>query len=144
MTHRKEINQSVFPGHFLYADVFPRSRPFVSAQVIVEAPNELNLDVKAIGIGLTDKVEDFDGGRRHTPALFPQPYLPEEVRAVAPIDRDPALLVSTFSSYEEMGLAYAAAAFPKSVVTPDIAALADDITKGSTTGDSKRSPSTPG
>jgi hypothetical protein len=29
-----------------------------------------------------------------------------------------------------MGLAYAAAAFPKSVVTPEIAALADDITKG--------------
>jgi hypothetical protein len=130
MTHRKETNQSLFPGHFLYADVFPRSPPFTSAQIIVEAPNELNLEVKAIGTGLTDKVEDSDGVRRHTATLFPQPYLPEEVRAVAPVDGDPALLVSTFSSYEEMGLAYAAAAFPKSVVTPDIAALADDITKG--------------
>jgi hypothetical protein len=29
MTHRKESNQSLFPGHFLYADVFPRSRPFI-------------------------------------------------------------------------------------------------------------------
>jgi hypothetical protein len=130
MTHRKETNKSLFPGHFLYGDVFPRSRPFTTAQVIVEAPNELNLEVKAIGTGLTDKVEDSDGVRRHTATLFPQPYLPEEVRAVAPVDRDPALLVSTFSSYEEMGLAYAAAAFPKSVVTPEIAALADEITKG--------------
>jgi Domain of Unknown Function with PDB structure (DUF3857)/Transglutaminase-like superfamily len=130
MTHRKETKQSIFPGHFLYADVFPRSRPFTSAQIIVEAPNELNLEVKAIGTGLTDKVEDSDGVRRHTATLLPQPYLPEEVRAVAPVDRDPALLVSTFGSYEEMGLAYAAAAFPKSVVTPEIAALADDITKG--------------
>jgi hypothetical protein len=98
--------------------------------VIVETPSELNLHVKTIGTGLTDKVEDADGVRRHTVTLLPQTYLPEEVRAVAPIDRDPALLVSTFSSYEEMGRAYAAAASPKSIVTPEIAALADDITKG--------------
>jgi Domain of Unknown Function with PDB structure (DUF3857) len=96
MTHRKETNQRLFPGHFLYADVFPRSRPYTSAQVIVETPSELNLQVKAIGTGLTDKVEDADGVRRHTVTLLPQTYLPEEVRAVAPIDRDPALLVSTF------------------------------------------------
>jgi len=79
MTHRKETNQSLFPGHFLYADVFPRSRRFTSAQIIVEAPNELNLEVKTIGAGLTDKVEDSDGIGRHTVTLLPQP-----ARAPAP------------------------------------------------------------
>jgi hypothetical protein len=40
--------------------------------VIVEAPNELNLQVKTTGTGLTDKVEDSDGVRRHTVTLSPQ------------------------------------------------------------------------
>jgi hypothetical protein len=98
MTHRREIKQSLFPGQFLYADIFLRSRPFSSAQVVVESPNDLDLQVKAIGPGLSDKVEDSDGIRRHTVTLLPQTYLPEEARAVAPVDRDPLLLVSTFKS----------------------------------------------
>ena len=130
MTHRKETRQSLFPGHFFFSDIFLRSRPFTSAQVVVEAPKELDLQVKVTGSGLIDNVEDVDDIRRHTVTLLPQPYLPEEFRAVAPVDRDPVLLVSTFKSYEEMGLAYAAAALSKSVVTPEIAALADEITKG--------------
>jgi Domain of Unknown Function with PDB structure (DUF3857)/Transglutaminase-like superfamily len=130
MTHRMETRQSLFPGQFFYADVFARSRPFASARVIVEAPNDLDLRVSTTGAGLSDRVEETDGVRRHTVTLSPQPYLPEEVRAVSPTDRDPVLSVSTFKSYEEMGLAYGAAALPKAVVTPEIAALADDITKG--------------
>jgi hypothetical protein len=130
MTNRKETRQGLYPGQFLYAQIFPRSRPFSSAQVTVEAPSDLDLQVKAIGTGLTDRVEDSDSIRRHTITLLPQPYVPEEARAVSPLDRDPILLVSTFRSYEEIGLAYAAAAASKSVVTPEIAALADDITKG--------------
>jgi hypothetical protein len=130
MTHRKETRQGLFPGHFFYSDIFPPSRPFSSAQVIVEAPSDIDLQVRAIGTGLTDKVEDSDGIRRHTASLQPQTYLPEEAGAVAPVDRDPVLLISTFKSYEEIGLAYAATALSKSVATPGIAALADEITKG--------------
>jgi len=130
MSHRKEIIQGLFPGEFYYSDVFPRSQPFRSARVIVEGPDDLDLQINTIGNGLADQVEEGDGLRRHTVTLAPQPYSPEEVRAVAQIDRDPALLVSTFKSYREMGLAYAAAALPKAVATPEIAALADAITKG--------------
>jgi transglutaminase-like putative cysteine protease len=130
MTHRKETIQGLFPGQFYYSDIFARSRPYSSAQVIVDAPDDLDLQVKTIGSGLTDQVEEIGGMRRHRVTLRPQSYLPEEARAVAPIDRDPALLASTFKSYIEMGLAYAAAAFPKAAATPEIAALADAITKG--------------
>ena len=130
MTHRREIRQTLFPGQFFYSDIFRRSLPFSSAQVIVEVPNDLDLRVSTIGTGLNDRIEEVDGVRRHTVTLSPQAYLPEEVRAVSPVDRDPLLLISTFNSYEEMGLAYGAAALPKAVVTPEIVALADDITKG--------------
>jgi hypothetical protein len=130
MTNVAEYRQSIFPGQFFYADVFTRSRPIVSAQVVVEAPEVLNLRVSTTGTGLNDRVEEFDRLSRHTVTLVPQPYLPEEARAVSAVDRDPVLLISTFRSYEEMGLAYAAAALPNVVVTPEIAALADEITKG--------------
>src|SRR5262249_12133483 len=95
MTHRKEIIQGLFPRHFYYSDVFARSRPYSSAQIIVDAPDDLELQIKTIGNGLTEQVEEVGGVRRHRVTLQPQSYLPEEARAVAPIDRDPALLVST-------------------------------------------------
>jgi hypothetical protein len=130
LTQTKEIKQGLFPGQFYYTGLFPRSQPFSSAQVTVESPDDLDLQVRTIGNGLTDRVEEIGGVRRHTVTLEPQPFLPEEARAVAPIDRDPAVLVSTFKSYPELGLAYAAAALPRAVVTPEIAALADEITQG--------------
>jgi Domain of Unknown Function with PDB structure (DUF3857)/Transglutaminase-like superfamily len=130
MTHKKEMRQSLFPGQFFYSDAFARSMPFASAQVVVEAPDDLDLQVETIGRGLTEKVEDVDHARRHTVTLLPQPYQPEEAWAVSSIDRDPVLLISTFRSYKDIGLAYAAAAFPKAVITPEIADLADAITAG--------------
>ena len=39
----------------------------------------------------------------------------DEPGAVSPLDRDPAVFVSTFRSYEELGLAYGKAALPKAI-----------------------------
>jgi hypothetical protein len=61
--------------------------------------------------------------------IAPDSYEPEEAGAVSPLDRDPAIFISTFKSYEEMGLAYGRAASPKAAITPEIAALANEITK---------------
>lgn len=133
-TGHKETLQGLFPGQFFYADLFPRAVPVASAEIVVEAPAELNLQVKAIGSAFKDRVEDAVGDhgdmRRHTITLEKRSFeLPEE-RAVAPSDVDPLVLISTFKSYAEMGGAYAAAALPKATVTPEIAALAEEITKG--------------
>ncbi len=130
MTHRAETRQSLFPGHFYEAHVFARSQPITSAQLNLEAPRELDLQVKAVGTGLSITVEDRGDVLRYTVTLAPPPFRPAEDGAVAAIDRDPALLISTFKSYAEMGLAYAAAALPKATVTPEIVALADAITRG--------------
>src|SRR5262249_32356612 len=45
-------------------------------------------------------------------------------------DHDPRLLISTFKDYEELGRAYWAEATKRAVVTPEIQALADEITAG--------------
>jgi Domain of Unknown Function with PDB structure (DUF3857)/Transglutaminase-like superfamily len=129
-TYKWEIGHGPFPGQFFHSEVFARSQPITSAEVIVEAPRALDLQVSTTGTGLTDRSDDIGDIRRHTVTLAPGPYVPEEPRAVASIDRDPALLVSTFKSYEELGLAYRALALPKSAVTPEISLLADEITRG--------------
>jgi hypothetical protein len=129
-TYKWEIGHGPFPGQFFHSEVFARSQPITSAEVIVEAPRTLDLQVSTTGTGLTDRSDDIGDIRRHTVTLAPGPYVPEEPRAVASIDRDPALLVSTFKSYEELGLAYRALALPKSAVTPEISLLADEITRG--------------
>jgi Domain of Unknown Function with PDB structure (DUF3857)/Transglutaminase-like superfamily len=130
MTNRAEELRSVFPGQFFDTDIFPRSVPVASARIVIEAPIALELQVKTTGAGLTDQVEDVGAIRRHTITLAPRAYVPEEPGAVSPLDREPMLLVSTFKSYQELGLAYRAEALPKAFVTPEIRALANEITKG--------------
>ena len=130
MTHNKETVQTLFPGQFMYTDVVPRSRAFDSFELTIEAPAALPLQVGTTGTGVSDRVEIAGDSRRHFVSIGPAPYRPEEIGAVAAIDRDPAVLVSTFKSYEELGQAYGAAAYPKMAPTPDIVALANEITSG--------------
>ena len=129
MTNKAEILQDEFPGQFTDSDIFPRSQSLSSVEITVEAPASLDLTVKATGDATTDKVETIGNIRRHSITIVPEPYRPDEPGAVSPIDREPGLLVSTFRSYEEFGRAYGDAALPKTKVTPEIAALAADITK---------------
>ena len=131
LTLRKETLRGMFPGQFFSTDVFPRNLPFDSAEVIVEAPIDLGLQVKAAG-GLNDRVEDFGKVRRHTVTLPPRMTKFLEAGSVATTDVDPMLLVSTFKSYVDLGRAYGAAALPKAAATPEIAALAQEITRGIT------------
>ncbi|MBV9484700.1 MAG: DUF3857 domain-containing protein, partial [Frankiaceae bacterium] len=126
---RLEQGQGTFPGQFTDISLFPRSQSFTAAEVTVDAPVALDLQVRTSGQGLTDEVMVNGDMRHHRIALAPAPYHPEEPKAVSPLDREPMVLISTFKSYEEIGRAYGEAALPKAAVTPQIAALADEITR---------------
>lgn len=129
-TARKENLRSALAGQFSDVELFPRSRAFTSAQLLVEAPETLDLQVKTTG-GI-DSVDVSGGTRRHHITIASEPYRPDEPGAVSPIDRDPLVVVSTLKSYEEVGQRYGAAAWPKAAVTPEIAAAADEITRNIT------------
>jgi transglutaminase-like putative cysteine protease len=129
LTHRKQT-RGMFAGQYFDAAVFLRTQPVTSAQFIIEAPAALDLQVKTTGTSLTDRVENVGNIRRHTVTYASTAFAPAELRSVAPIDVDPMLLVSTFKSYVDFGRAYGAAALPKATVTPEISALAEEITKG--------------
>jgi transglutaminase-like putative cysteine protease len=127
MTHKKEIQKRA--KQFTAHEVFPRSSAFTSIKITVEAPVAIDLRVKATGKGVVESVADTGGVRRHTIAITPDSYTPEETGAVSPLDRDPAILISTYKSYGELGSAYGKTALPRAAVTPNIAALAKEITK---------------
>ncbi|MBO0753344.1 MAG: transglutaminase family protein, partial [Bradyrhizobiaceae bacterium] len=67
---------------------------------------------------------------RHLVTYHPALRTAEEPGATAPLDHDPRLLVSTFKDYEELGRAYWVEAEKRATVTPEIQALADEITAG--------------
>ena len=129
MTNKTNILQGEFSGQFADFDVFPRSQSLSSVRLTIEAPASLDLAVKTTGDGITDRIEENGGVRRHTVTLVPEPYRPEEPGSVSPIDREPGVMVSTFHSYDELGKAYGRVALPKIRITPPIKALADEITR---------------
>ena len=132
MTLKSDILRDFFAGQLMDFDVFPRSLSVTSAKYTIEEPTSLDLSVRATGNGASDKTEVAGGVRRHLVEVTGAAYRPEEPGAVSPFDRDPYMAISTFHSYEELGLAYGKAALPQSKLTPEISALADEITRGIT------------
>jgi hypothetical protein len=130
MTHKKEVQSGVWPGHFIYHGVFARSRAYKSIRVVVESTPASSLRVAARGDGVSHVVQTDGAIRRHEINFPQQLYQAEEAGAVAPVDRDAAVLISSLPSYEELGSLYARDALPKAAVTEEIVALANEITQG--------------
>jgi hypothetical protein len=130
MTNRRDIAwKDLFTG-FSHSLPFPRSAGLTSVNITLETPASVGLRVKATGNGVVATVDEQAGLRRHTISITPAPYAPDEAGAVSVLDRDPVVLMSTYASFEELGSTYGRNALPKAGVTPDIAALADEITSG--------------
>jgi transglutaminase-like putative cysteine protease len=132
MTHKRDMAPRTIFRQFAQEREFPRSGAFTSIKMTVEAPLAMGLRVKALGNGATETVAQTGGGERHTIAISPQSYAPEEAGAVSSFDRDPVVLMSTYKSYGEIGSSYGQTALPKAAVTPALTALANEITKGIT------------
>jgi hypothetical protein len=132
MTLKSDISRNVFAGQFTDFDVFPASASVSSVQYTIDAPTNLDLAVRATGNGASDRTEIVRGVRRHIVEITGAAYRPEEPGATSPFDRAPYMAVSTFHSYEELGVAYGKTALPQSKVTSEIRVLAEEITRGIT------------
>jgi transglutaminase-like putative cysteine protease len=133
MTSRRMTTWGKTLNDFDERRIFARSAGYTSVRITVEAPAAIGLQVKATGNSVVDIVDDPAAGlRRYTVSVNPAPYAPDEAGAVSVLDRDPVVLLSTYKSYEEVGASYGRNALPKARVTPDIAALAEEITTGIT------------
>jgi hypothetical protein len=131
MTTRLETKAGVFPGHYLHNEVFPQQIPFADCTIRIVLPKDLAVNVAVLGKGIEDRVVEDGDVMRHLVTYHAAPRGAEEPGATAPLDHDPRLLVSTFKDYEDLGRAYWAEAEKRAMVTPEIQALADEITAGS-------------
>lgn len=127
---RTEAKSGVFPGHFLHQTVFAHQIPFGDSTIQIIVPKELTLNVGVLGRNIEDRVVEEASLVRHIVTYHGTARSADEPGATSPLDRDPRVFVSSFKDYEELGRAYWAEASTRANVTPDIQALADDITKG--------------
>ena len=123
--HRK---QALFPGQFFNFDMYSRRTAWNDVRSSITVPKSLPLNTEAHDLTIDRQIDgDKLIYRWHYAAPTP---LSEDVAAIAPVDREPRLFVSTFKNYDELGRAYAALAAPKAAVTPKVQSLADETTAG--------------
>ena len=119
-----------FPGHFNLRTVFSRSVPYDFYYVTVEAPSSLGLRAHVKGDGLAHEMTEAGEDRRHKFSYRPNGWRLEEPGAVSASDRDPQFALTTLKDVSELGASYWSSMHGKDVVTPEIQALADEITNG--------------
>jgi transglutaminase-like putative cysteine protease len=130
LSTRSEIKAGVFPGQFIYDVAFPRQFPLRDSTLQVVAPNDLMLNVAVFGPGIEQQTTEEAGVVRHVVSYHASPRMADEPGATSPIDRDARVFISTFKDYEDLGRAYWAEASKHTTVTPEVQALADEITSG--------------
>jgi hypothetical protein len=132
LVHTSRVNwiDKRFPGHFNLRTVLSRSVPYDFYNVTVEAPSSLGLRAHVKGDGLAHEMTEAGEGRRHRFSYRPNGWRLEEPGAVSVWDRDPQFALTTFKDVSELGASYWSSMQGKDVVTPEIQALADEITNG--------------
>jgi transglutaminase-like putative cysteine protease len=130
LTTRKTTSSDFSPWHLQWPEDLSRSVARAESTMQVIAPPGLPLKVGVRGDGLQHVTSVEGGETRHLITYRGAPLAPEEERATAPFDRDPAIFVSLFAEQEDLGRVYWAAARNAIEVTPEIARLAEEITHG--------------
>jgi transglutaminase-like putative cysteine protease len=119
-----------FPGHFNHQTVFARSVPYDTYRLTVDAPKSLALAVHVGGDGLVHEIVETDDDQRHVFDYHPNVRRLDEPGSISSWDRDPQLVITTFKDASELGASYWGSMKDRDVVSPEIQALADEITKG--------------
>ena len=129
-TYRVNKIDNRYPGHIFLRSTMAQAIPYDIYRLTVDAPKALALRTHIRGDGLSDETSDVGDDRRHVFTYRPKSWAPDEPGAVASVDRDPQFVITSFKDDVELGASYWASMKDKDVVTPEIQALADDITKG--------------
>ena len=132
MNTRLQAKFGVFSGHYLNHIAFARQVAFADSTVRIAFPKDLAVNVAVLGKDIDDRAEEEAGMVRHVVTYHGSGRAADEPGATSALDRDARVFISTFKDYEELGRAYWAEASKRAAVTPEIQALADEITAGIT------------
>jgi len=126
-----EQHRALYPGHY-NVDVEQRlDQLSTDAELIVDAPASLALHVENVGFVQVDSALP-DGRMRHSWRISNNVRKPYEQDSLALVLTSPHIIVTTFGGYDELAAAYRSGSADKSVVTPAIQALADQVAGGAT------------
>jgi hypothetical protein len=128
-----------FAGHFDELEIFPNIFEYKSIEINLSAPKNYPIYVQAVDLeggkiadgnkdNITDNNKENDKSRwqwRRLNAAATEP----ETMAYDFFSASPRVAITSFKNYEELGAAYWSEARGKSQITPEIQALADEITK---------------
>ena len=131
-TYRLTTRAGVLGRHVDEIHIFARQMPFAPSTYRVVAPKSAGLNFTVIGEGLEHTATEANDSVSHLVSYAPPPRIVAEPGETSLLDRDPRVIVSTFKDYEDLGRSWVAMAGSRIRVTPEIQALADEITAGVT------------
>jgi hypothetical protein len=144
---RMHIRSGSFPGHFVTQFLHssevkpnrltfkvtiaeePREIPDSGSRYRIVVPKGMAIQVGIFGDGLTKDVTEDETTITYT-ATFGERSEAGDNRQLSAVERGPRIFVSTLRDYEDLGQSYWAVAQPHMQVTPEIQAVADEITAG--------------
>jgi tetratricopeptide (TPR) repeat protein len=129
-TYRLVEKTTAFPGHFYDMWTFPREVPYGETRVQIVAPKDSPLKVATSGEELERQTVEDGNTIHHLITYHPKLRVFAEPGQTSALDRDPRILISTFRNYEDLGRSWMADSGSHAQVTPEIVALAEEITNG--------------
>ncbi len=133
---RSEQHTPTFTGHFDWSEYFNPHRRYAlfEAHLSHDAAIEIGVSAKGMQGGRVNALPtDKPNTVRYLYTFSQDTAHPGEEWRVDLSDFAPHFSASTFKSYADVGRSYQERARPQTVATPDIIALAQDLTKGATT-----------
>ena len=121
--------EPIFPGHFSTAGTFSRIYAYDDVLISISAPSTLWVQYAARE--MQEKRTEKDG-RVYLQWTYQNPKPIKSKRrdwTVYDTEQEPGYAFSTFKTYADIAAAYAVRARPKAAVTPEIQALANQITQ---------------
>lgn len=133
LVYTKKVTDPLFPKQFDAWHQFSKRSLYDDVRIGYSIP--LSLHARYQNFGLTETVNKQAQGRQFLAWTYKNDTVVKkeypETPAWKPEDK-PGVMISTFPSYRAIAESYGARAKPKASVTPEIQALADNITKGVT------------
>jgi len=126
--YRLTQKESVFPDQFHAASVFARGFAWDAIDVSIDMPTSITLQIESEQMHALPVVEQ-NGRRVHRWHARNLPIIQNEPASVDMFLSTPRLIASTFKDWRQFAAAYEARARSKTVVTPVIVQMADQITQ---------------
>ncbi len=130
LRYRRTQNKPDFPGLFSIWESPPRSVDLQNASVTLTAPEDLELHIDTREAAGGPVESPAPGQRRWAWKFADAKAAIGEPRQVSARDLAPYVMVSTYSSYEQLAEAHAQRAKPMEQPSAEVRKLAEEITKG--------------